>query len=301
MIRTALLLVSLFLLLNTTNAQELACTVDIEFAKTQSTDPKIFENLEAAITEFMNSRKWTEDEFLDHEKISCSILINIDQELSANEFAGQFIIQSERPVYDSNYKTVVYSFKDDNFKFEYNEFGNLEYSDNNFLSNLTSFLAYYAYMVIAYDYESFSPEGGTPYFLKAQDVINAIPSNQKARYEGWSTFGSKRSRAEVVEDVLNPRYKKYREVIYNFHFNGLDKMSEDVEAARKVITKSIGDLESIHEDKPTSDLLKIFFIAKGDELISLYSAAPNSERNRIIELLSDMDPVNANKYQEIGK
>ncbi|MEZ5008240.1 MAG: DUF4835 family protein [Chitinophagales bacterium] len=301
MIRSILLLSFLIFALNPIIGQELACTVDIEAAKTQSTDPKVFQNLEAAITEFMNSRKWTDDEFLPHEKISCSILINIDQELSANEFAGQFIIQSERPVYNSNYKTVVYSYKDDNFKFEYNEFGNLEYSENTFLSNLTSFLAYYAYMVIAYDYESFSPDGGTPYFLKAQDVINSIPSNQKARYEGWSSFGSSRNRAEIVEDVLNPRYKTYRDVIYNFHFNGLDKMSNDLEASRKVITQSLKDLVSINRDNPTSVLLRVFFFAKSDELISLYSSASNSERKEIIDLISNMDPVNANKYQEIGK
>ncbi len=301
MIRILLCIIILSLTITPVKSQELNCTVNIEYAKTQSTDAKVFQNLEAAISEFMNSKKWTPDTYLPHEKIDVSILINIDDEISVNQFAGQFIIQSERPVFNSNYKTVIYSYKDDKFKFEYNEFGNLEFSDNTFLSNLTSFLAYYAYLVIGFDYETFSPNGGTPYFLKAQDIINSIPSNKKAEYEGWSTFGSTRNRETPIDNLLSPRYKVYREILYDMHFNGFDKMHKDVSKARGIITKNIQKLESVHEENPTSQLLKVFFLAKSDEIISLYNAAPNSERNKIIDLMSDMDPVNASKYQEIGK
>jgi len=237
MIKNLFFLALLLLLTNSVSAQELNCTVDIEFAKTQTTDPKVFENLKTAITEFMNSRKWTTDVYELHEKIDCSILINIDQEFSASEFGGQFIIQSERPVFNSSYKTVVFSNKDDNFRFEYNEFGNLDFNDNNYISNLTSFLAYYAYMVIGYDYETFSLEGGTPYFLKAQDVINAIPVGQRARYQGWDGFGNDRNRSTLVKDHLNPRFRIYREALYKFHFTALDNMYDNAEKSRKEIRR----------------------------------------------------------------
>lgn len=301
MIKKLLSFVIVLCLYSSVFGQELNCTVDIEYAKTQTTDSKVFQNLEAAITEFMNNRKWTNDNFEDHEKISCSILINIDEEFAANDFGGQFIIQSERPVYNSNYKTVVFSNKDDKFRFEYNEFDNLDYSDNNFISNLSSFLAYYAYMVIGYDYESFSEEGGTPYFLKAQDVINAIPIGQRARYPGWDGFGNDRSRSILVNDMLNPRYKVYREVLYQIHYGALDNMYNDLDKSRKLITESLEKIQELHEDNPNSYLLKVFFLAKIDELISIYKNAPRSEQSKVIDMLSDMDPTNTKRYEEIGK
>jgi hypothetical protein len=300
MIRKSFCIAILMLLINFSYSQELNCTVDIEFSKTQTADPKVFENLKSAITEFMNSRKWTNDVYEIHEKIAVSILINIDQEFSASEFGGQFIIQSERPVFNSNYKTVVFSNKDDNFRFEYNEFGNLDYSDNNYISNLTSFLAYYAYMVIGFDYETFSPDGGTPYFLKAQDVINAVPVGQRARYPGWDGFGNDRNRSTLVKDILNPRFKAYREALLKFHFTALDNMYDNAEKSRKEMTLSLELMQKIHKDNPASFLIIVFFLAKSDELISIYSKAPSSEKTKIIEMLSNMDPTNTVKYKAIG-
>jgi hypothetical protein len=285
---------------NSLFAQELNCTVDIEFSKTQAADPKVFENLKTAITEFMNTRKWTNDVYELHEKIDCSILINIDQEFSASEFGGQFIIQSERPVFNSSYKTVVFSNKDDNFRFEYNEFGNLDFNDNNYISNLTSFLAYYAYMVIGYDYETFSLEGGTPYFLKAQDVINAVPVGQRARYQGWDGFGNDRNRSTLVKDHLNPRYRAYREALHKFHFTALDNMHDNVEKSRKEVMASLELIQKIHKDNPASYLVVVFFLAKSDELISIFSKAPSSEKTKIVEMLSNMDPTNTVKYKAIN-
>lgn len=282
-------------------AQELNCTVDVEFARIQTADPKIFQSLESAIAEFMNNRKWTNESFLPHEKINVSILINITEEVSNDEFVGEFIIQSERPVFNSNYSTVVYSYKDDQFNFVYDQFANFEYSDNNFLSNLTSMLAYYAYVVIGYDYDTFSPEGGTPYFLKAQDVIDAIPAGQKARFPGWSTFGTTRSRAVLINNLLNPRYRSFREAMFKMHLQGYDALAENVNNGRKIITEQIYALEPTFKDNPTLQILKVFFLAKNDELVSLYSKAPASERNKMIDFLSDLDPVNANKYKQIGK
>ncbi len=282
--------------------QELNCIVEIEHSKTQSTDPKVFETLKSSITEFLNNRKWTDDIYKPHEKIDCSIIINITSEISSNEFAGEFLIRSERPVYNTNYKTIVFSHKDDKFKFEYNQFDNLEFSDNTYFSNLTSFLAYYAYIVIGYDYETFEPDGGTPYFLKAQDVVNAIPGGEKGKYEGWNPFdGSRRNRFVLVDNLLNSRYKIYREALHMFHFAGLDKMYEDTENSRKVISNSISLMKRLYDDNPSSMLLKVFYFSKGDEIVEIFSKASNSEKDKIIETLSKMDPTNAKKYEAIRK
>jgi hypothetical protein len=299
MIRHILIVAIILFSLSAVCGQELNCTVDIEYSKTQSTDPKVFETLKGSILEFMNSRKWTDDTYEEFEKIDCSILINIDEEYSANEFGGQIIINSVRPVFNSSYKSVVFSYKDDDFRFEYNEYDNLEFSENNYFSNLTSMLGFYAYMVIGFDYDSFSPEGGTPYYLKAQDVITSIPAGQRARYPGWDPFDGNRNRAILMGHLTNPRYSKFREAIYQWHFEGLDKMYDDAEKGRKTISGSLDLVKEVYDDNPNTPLIKILFLAKSEEIVSIYSAAGNSEKNDIIELVSNMDPVNTNKYMEI--
>lgn len=281
------------------SAQELNCSVDIEYSKTQSTDPKVFETLRSSIREFMNTTKWTDDTYEEFEKIDCSILINIDEEFSASDFGGQFIINSVRPVFNSSYNTVVFSFKDNDFRIEYNEYDNLNYSDNDFFSNLTSFLAYYAYMVIGFDYDSFSPEGGTKYFLKAQDVITSIPANERARYPGWDPFDGNRNRAILMGHLTNPRYAKFREAVFKWHYEGLDKMYEHPEDGRSKISDAIDLVEAVYDDNPNSPLVEVFFLSKSEEIISVYSAATTSEKEDIIEQVSNMDPVNSNKYREI--
>lgn len=301
MIRPILVLALVALLFAPARAQELNCTVEIEFSKTQTTDSRVFETLKAAITEFMNNRKWTNDTYEPHERIDCSILINIDEELSSNEFGGQFLIQSERPVFNSTYKTVVFSYKDDNFRFEYNEFDNLNFSDNNYFSNLTSVLAYYAYVIIGFDYDSFSPEGGTPFYLKAQDVVNSIPGGEKARWGGWDPFGGTRNRAILINHLTNPRYGEFRELLLKWHYEGLDVMYNDAVKGRRIIAESLNLLQEVYDDNPNTMLVKVFFLAKSEEIVNLFSTASNSEKNDIIEKVSNMDPVNTSKYESIRK
>ena len=299
MIRSVAILTLLLIYVLSGNSQELNCTVDIEYSKVQSTDPKVFETLKNSIAEFMNSRKWTNDVYQEDEKIDCSILINIDAEYSANEFGGQFIINSERPVFNSSYKSVVFSYKDDDFRIEYNQFDNLEFSDNNYFSNLTSFLAYYAYILIGFDYDSFSPEGGTEFYLKAQDVITSIPAGQRAQYPGWDPFGNNRNRAILMGHLTNSRYIKFREAIFKWHFDGLDKMFEDPEKGRKTISAALDLINEVYDDNPNTMLIKVFFLAKSEEIISLYSNASTSEKEDLIDQVSGMDPVNSTKYIEI--
>ncbi len=295
------LLLLLLLLSNYISAQELNCQVRIQVPKLQTADPQIFKTLESAIFEFMNGRKWTDDEFKEHEKIDCSIILNITNEVSQNEFGGEIIIQSQRPIYNSSLKTPLLNYNDKDLFFEYSEHENLEYNDNTFSSNLTSILAYYAYIIIGHDYESFDEDGGKPFFLKAKNVVDNIPSNLYSRYGGWAPFDENKSRFMLVDNLLNPRYKVYNQIFYNYHRKGLDKMYSDVTQSRQTISASLALMESIYEDNPNAMILRTFFWAKSKELINIYSKAPSMEKSIMIALLSKIDPLNSEEYERIKK
>ena len=297
---------TLFLLLvllfdHHSKAQELNCQIRVQFPQLQTADPQIFETLENTVYEFMNGRSWTNDEFKQHERIDCSIIININSEISQSEFGGEVIVQSLRPVFNSSIKASMFNYNDKDLFFEYSEFENLEYNDNSFESNLTSILAYYAYIIIGHDYESFEKGAGKKYFLKAKNVVDNVPSSLLGRYGGWSAFDGNKNRFMLVDNLLNPRYKQYTDIIYNYHRNGLDKMYENVSQGRQNITAAVSSMREIYEDNPNLMILRTFFYAKSKELINIYSKAPSVEKTIMINLLSKLDPLNAEEYERIKK
>lgn len=289
-------------------AQELNCNVSINAPKNQNVDPQVFKNLEVAIRDFLNGRKWTTDNFKDAERIKCNLIINIEEIPTEGEYKASAIIQSQRPIYNSNYNSTMLNLQDKTFDFAYLDLQNLDYNDNGYTSQLTSLLAYYAYIILGYDYESFSKNGGTPYFVKAQIATNNIPPSEKSKYKGWSQFDGGISfttgtinRFVLVDNWLNPRYNDFRTMFFNFHFNGLDRMYADAGKARAAITASLLTLQSVNTDNPSLLPLRNFFNAKNAELINLYSKSDMGERSVIIQLLSTLDPVNSDKYKQIGK
>ncbi|MBX7224735.1 MAG: DUF4835 family protein [Chitinophagales bacterium] len=294
-------LIILFFTLVALHGGELNCSVKIQEPRNLSFDPKIYRTLETALNEFMNSRVWTDEQVLPHERIKCSIIINISGQTSLTDFESDILVQSERPVFNTNYSTRVFNYNDKGVKFSYQEFQNLDYSDNTYYLNLTSLMAYYAYMIIGFDYETFVPNGGEVYFKKAQTLINNIPANEKSKYTGWSQFDGTRNRFILVDNMLNPRFKLYRTALYEYHRNGMDKMYDNTEAALPVIYSSLSLLEKIRNDNPLSMLLVVFFLAKPEELINIYSKAPQTEKTKVVPLLSKLDPQNAEKYQAILK
>lgn len=303
-----LILTTLYLSFTTLFGQELNCTVSINAPKNQNIDPQVFRNMETAIRDFLNGRKWTNDNFKDIERIKCNLIINIDGIPTEGEYKANAIIQSQRPIYNSNYNSTLLNLQDRTFDFSYLDLQNLDYNDNGYTSQLTSLLAYYAYIILGYDYESFSKNGGTPYFIKAQTAVNNVPPNEKSKYKGWSQFDGGISfttgtinRFVLVDNWLNPRYKDFRTMFFNYHFNGLDRMYTDATKARASITASLMTLQPINTDNPSLLPLRNFFNAKSAELINIYSKSDISERNVIIQLLSALDPVNADKYKQIGK
>jgi hypothetical protein len=302
------LLITCFLSLATSFAQELNCTVTINAPKNQNIDPQVFKNMETSMREFLNGRKWTNDNYKDVERIKCNLILNITEIPTEGEYKASAIIQSQRPIYNSNYNSTMLNLQDKTFDFTYLDLQILDYNDNGFTSQLTSLLAYYAYIIIGYDYESFSKEGGTQYFIKAQTLCNNVPSNERTKYKGWNQFDGGISfttgtinRFVLVDNWLNPRYKDFRTVFFNYHLNGLDRMYSDASQGRASITTGLTMLQVVNTDNPNLLPLRNFFNAKNIELINLYSKSDMSERSVAIQLLSTLDPVNIDKYKQIGK
>jgi hypothetical protein len=279
------------------NAQELKCEIQINSAQLENIDRVLIDNMRQAIFEFVNGRRWTNDKFKDNERIECSMLINLKSISNNSEFTAEIQIQSRRPVYGSAYNTTIFSFRDENANFTYNQFAVLEYSETSYLSNLTALLSYYAYMIIGYDYDSFSQLGGTPYFQKAQQIVGYSESSGNA---GWSSMEkNQRNRYWLVENHLQPRFVNLRKCMYEYHRLGLDQMSTNVNDARKKLAAALALLDEVHKNIPNSFNIRVFFDSKAQEVIKIFKEAPREEKDAVVQLLTKIDPANALKYQQM--
>mgnify|MGYP000448155337 CR=1 FL=1 len=281
-----------------TQAQELNCTVSVISPQVQNTEKRIFETLQKDIRQFLNSTKWTGDVFALEERIECSILITVTERISTDRFRATMQIQSSRPAYMTSYNTVMLNVNDQDFTFQYLESQPIQFQENQHIDNLSSTLAFYAYMIIGSDYDSFSPKGGEPYFQKALQIVN---NAQNEAERGWKAFESTKNRYWLIENTLNARYEGFREVVYKYHRQGLDVMQSDLESGRRAITECIEPLKKLRLDQPNSYLLTVFFTAKVDEFINIYKEAFPDVKTRVANDLMQMDPANANKYQAIVK
>ena len=279
-------------------AQELNVTVQVNSQQVQNVDKKIFETMRTSMMDFMNSTKWSTDNFANNEKIEATLLITINEVLSATDFKAQCQVEVRRPVYKSSYNSTLLSYLDENFQFRYVESQPFEFNENSFTNNLTSLCAFYSYLILAIDYDTFSNMGGTPYFQKAQTVVN---NAQNTAEKGWKAFeGSStkyNNRFYVVENALNPAYKPIREAYYLYHRKGLDLMHGKPEEARKPIFDAKKKIESVYASYPTLFYMTLFFNAKADELINIYSGATEEEKKTVVDLLSKIDAAKSNKYQ----
>jgi hypothetical protein len=286
-------------LLSTVRGQELNCSVQILSPTIQgTTEKRIFENLQQAIFEFMNNTRWTTDQYKPEERIECGLVITITDKISMDEFKATLQITSTRPVYKTSYKSRVFNHNDVDFQFRYLEFQPLEFSRSLHTSNLTSVLAFYAFMILGVDYDSFSPTGGTPYFQNAQQVVN---NAQNAIERGWKGFESQRNRYWLVQNMMDGVYLPIRNAMYKYHMEGLDKMYQDAVSGRSAIADAIVSLKVVHGDKPLSFPLQLFFQAKSDEIVNIFSASFPEEKNRVLNVLNEIDPGNSQKYQKILK
>lgn len=279
------------------SAQELNCQVSVNSSQVQGTQLKVVsEQLQKSVYEFMNNTKWTRDNYTTNERIDCSILINITNQLGTDDYKATIQIQSRRPTFKSSYNTPVFNYFDENFVFKYGQFTQLEFNINTYSNNLTSVLAFYAYIIIANDADSFSNLGGTEHYQKAQTIVS---NAQSAGEAGWKSFESNRNRYWIVENALQPVFQPIRECLYQYHRTGLDIMNDKPDDGRKAILNSTELLLKVYNDRPASFIMELFFNAKADELVNIFSKGLPDEKNKIIDNLSKVNPTNSNKYSKI--
>lgn len=292
-----LLLFSLLLISSITIfSQELKCSVSISSQKIQGTNREIFRNMQKDIYEFMNTSRWTENLFSYDERIECNMVFTLNEQLSVDEFKGSLQVQVRRPVYNSSYNTVIFNFKDKDIHFKYKEFEPLTYNDNSRNTNLVSLLAYYSYIIIGLDYDTFAPEGGSIYFSKAEALVARCQNNRES---GWKSFESRRNRYWLIENIQDNAFSPFRECMYAYHRQGLDGMEKNVVDGRTVIAESLELLRKAHRLKPNSMILQLFFDAKADEIMNIFSNSFGDERKRVYNILAEVNPANISKYKRL--
>ena len=286
----------LFFLTLSVNAQELNCSVTVNSTQIIGSDKSIFDVLEKAVFEFINNRKWTANVYDADERIEASILINITEQVATGNFKATIQIQSRRPVYSTSYNSTLLNLLDKEFDFQFNEFDPLTYSETSFINNLTSVISYYVYIILAFDYDSYSLGGGSPYLDKALTIVNNAQSTSEP---GWKAFEGDKNRYWLVQDLLRDNYAPYREALYKYHRLGFDVMTQDMLKGRTEVLNSLKLLDNIYTLKPGAFILQLFFNAKSDEIISLFKEATSQEKSEVTTLLNKIDPANSNKYNTI--
>lgn len=294
--RFFILLIILVTSSNWAISQEFLCQVSINTAKIQSSDKHKYENLQKALYEFVNNRKWTNYQYKNEERIECSILFTLDDPGASDELKGTLNVQIRRPVYKSSYNTVLLNFIDKDIQFTYTENEPLDYVENTFVSSLTSIIGYYLNVFLALDADSYSLKGGSEYLTKANAIVNVC---QNRAEKGWKAFESQRNRFWLVENLQNGAYSKVREFWYKYHRLGLDVMSDNVENGRQAITESLELLQMMNREKPGSFIISLIVQAKADEIINIYSKATPQDKSKVTGIMRELDPANASKYQVI--
>ncbi|HRK53131.1 MAG TPA: DUF4835 family protein [Cyclobacteriaceae bacterium] len=275
--------------------QELNFKVVVNAEQVQTTDRAIFKDMERAFANFLNTRKWTNDNYKNYEKINGTLFLNITKMPSIGNFTANAQITAARPVYNTNYETVLLNFADREWEFEYIESLPLEYNDNTYMSNLTSMMAFYAYIVLGMDYDSFSELGGTPYFQKALTVVNnAQPSNRP----GWQALGSNRNRYALIENLNNPQMVELRRNTYRYHRQALDTFDKTPDQSRTIVLNVLKNLKTVWSTYPNAIFVVSFFDTKANELVNIFSDGNLSVRREAYDILNSIDPKR-NIYQKI--
>jgi len=290
--------ITLLLFVFAVQAQEIRADITINIPKAQTTDPQLYNTLETALEEFINNRQWTEDTYQENERIEVSIQINITEEKGNNQFNAEMFMQALRPIYGSRHNTALLEHADKEFSFAYTEFQPLQFAENTFNSNLTSFVAFYVYVILGLDYDSFELEGGTQYFQKAQDILNTVPNGTA---KGWSSLDGQRNRYWVVESILSPRAGDYRAALYEYHRMGLDLMASEPAVGRQNVTGAIQKLKSFNESYLNAMSIQMFANAKRDEIVEIYTGAPSNEKRSVHSVMVRLDPANASRYTKIRR
>ncbi|MEO5649016.1 MAG: DUF4835 family protein [Ginsengibacter sp.] len=302
MIRS-LLFFLFFFLCDGVHAQELRARVSVISNRVgNNVDKKTFQTLQTSLNDFVNTRKWSSDNFTVQEKIDCSFLLNLESSGEANVYKASLTIQSARPIFNASYTSPIINYQDNDVVFKYVEFQQLEFSDTRvtgtdpLVSNLTAVFAYWINMVLGFDYDSFSPRGGNVYFQKAQNIISNAPEGRSI--SGWKAFDGTRNRYWLAENLLNSRYNMIHDAIYNYYRMGMDKLYDEEPNARMQILNVLNLLNTFNVENPNTMILPFFFQGKTQELIKVFSKASPPDKSKALELLQRLDVSSAIKYQD---
>lgn len=281
-----------------TYCQDLNARVQILSPQIQSTNKRILDVIESNIRDFLNNRKWTTDVLQSQERIDCNFIITITEWDGSSNFKAEAQIQSSRPVFNTSYNSTILNITDKDFDFAYSEGQPLDFSDENYIGNLTSLLGYYAYIITGFDFDTFSRFGGTAYFSKAQVVLN---NAQNAPYKGWKAFDGLRNRFWLLENLSNKAYSPIREAMYDYHRLGMDIMTDNKVKGMKVISNILPQLQKIDKQKQGSMLNQMFFTAKADEMVNIFKSVDPQDKIKAFNILTEIDPANSSKYEALKK
>lgn len=280
-------------------AQELKINVNISTPKLKTADPKVFNTLETAISEFINNTKWTDEDFEDGEQIEGSLQINIKEDLSTNSFIADFYVQSVRPVFNSGYNSTLLNHVDRDVKFNYEELTPIQNNTNGFTDNLSAVLSYYVYIILGFDYDTFSPLGGEKYFQIAQNIVSSVPPSISSGERSWVSLGSSRNRYWLVENVLNPRVRPYRLAYYDYHRKSLDIMENDPDRGRAILMSALGQIDRVNRAYPNSMILQMFSDSKNVEIVEIFKVANRADQQKVYNIMTAIDPSKAPQYSDL--
>lgn len=275
-------------------AQELNCRVVIDHTQVNLSDPSVFKEMESDFAEFMNNRRWTTDEFQVYERINCNLLITITSSPSVGVYEATVQIISARPIFGTDYETIMLNFADRDWAFSYVPSRPIQYNENSFTDNISSLLAFYAYVIVAMDYDSFSPLGGSAHYQQAYRIVN---NAQQSNYPGWQQLGSTRNRYWLIENLQNPSLEPIRRALYSYHRLGLDVYREKPDEARNVIAEALQGIQGANRARPRSILTISFIDSKATELVSLYATGSPTVRKKVYGILTSIDPSKTEQFK----
>lgn len=282
---------------SSTYAQELNCTVEVNAQKIEGGSKSVFQTLQEAMSEYMNETRFSNATFSNNEKIDCRLYLTVS-EYTDDRITGDLQVQLSRPVYNSTYTSTLFNFKDNRISFEYREGEPIIFNATTIDNNLTAILNYYAYLFLALDFDSFSPMGGDPYYERAATIVQAAQSLGEI---GWKAFEDPKNRNGVLTSFTSPSTSSYRQMLYDYHRKGLDEMVTSPDKGRASITSSLSAIENVYKADPMSAALSIFRDSKLDELVNIYSKAPQTERDLVYKLLQPIYPSENERLDKIRK
>lgn len=301
LMKRILLSLGLLIATLTLSAQELNCKVQINSDRIEGSNKQIFQTLQASIEEFLNQSRWTNMTFSQQEKIDCALMIIVQQLTSDGEFTCEATIQANRPVYNTSYTTPILNFRDKNFNFTYQEFESLTYQQSQFQSNLTAMLAYYAYLIIGIDADSYQRLSGTPYFEACEQIVTACQTATMSGSEGkgWQSGHSNKNRYTLINNLLEETFKPFRIFFYEYHRLGLDEMAGNVANSRARIAAGLTTLKDMNKARPSNYVVAPFLDTKTDELVNIFTGGTAEEKRQVYDLLMDLDPTRSNTLERM--